>query len=71
MPIKVTLINANVDQHQLDFEVYDPNSSKKLHSNNDHGNNKRKFNNDRTRRYGNRSNFHQNTNHPHFSKYKH
>lgn len=71
MPIKVTLINANIDQHQLDFEVYDPNSSKKLHANNDHRGNKRKFNNDRTRRNGNRNNFHQNTNHPHFSKYKH
>lgn len=24
MPIKVTLINANVEQHQLDFEIYEP-----------------------------------------------
>lgn len=29
MPIKVTLINANVEQHQLDFELYDPNAKEK------------------------------------------
>lgn len=29
MPIKVTLINANVEQHQLDFELYDPKAKKK------------------------------------------
>ncbi|KRL63908.1 ribonuclease R [Lactobacillus psittaci] len=32
MPIKVTLINANVEQHQLDFEIYDPNAPKKAHN---------------------------------------
>lgn len=32
MPIKVTLINANVDQHQLDFELYDPNAPKRERS---------------------------------------
>lgn len=43
MPIKVTLINANVEQHQLDFEVYDPNAPK--HRHNDRGmNNKRRGN---------------------------
>lgn len=43
MPIKVTLINANVEQHQLDFEVYDPNAPKKRH--NDRGiKNKRRGN---------------------------
>lgn len=29
MPIKVTLINANVEQHQLDFEIYDPKAKHK------------------------------------------
>lgn len=28
MPIRVTLINANIEQHQLDFEIYDPNAPK-------------------------------------------
>ncbi|GAA3635364.1 ribonuclease R [Lactobacillus hamsteri] len=32
MPIKVTLINANVEQHQLDFEIYDPNAPKRPHN---------------------------------------
>lgn len=36
MPLKVTLINANVTQHQLDFEVYDPNAPKR--SQHDRGN---------------------------------
>lgn len=52
MPIKVTLINANVEQHQLDFEVYDPNAPK--HHRNDHRNNRRRgnrgFRNDHGRR---------------------
>lgn len=55
MPIKVTLINANVEQHQLDFEVYDPNAPKKKH--NDRGMNNRKrgnrgFHNDHGHRGG-------------------
>ena len=40
MPIKVTLINANVEQHQLDFEIYDPNAPK--HEHNDRGMNNRR-----------------------------
>ncbi|MEB3364210.1 hypothetical protein SDC49_12380 [Lactobacillus sp. R2/2] len=32
MPLKVTLTNANVEQHQLDFEIYDPNAPKKRHN---------------------------------------
>lgn len=39
MPIEVTLINANVDQHQLDFAIYDPNAPKSTH--NDRGQNNR------------------------------
>ena len=31
MPIKVVLTNANVEQHQLDFEVYDPDAIKRPH----------------------------------------
>lgn len=34
MPIKVKLINADVAQHQIDFEIYDPNTPKI--KNNDH-----------------------------------
>ncbi len=53
MPIKVTLINANVEQHQLDFEIYDPNAPKHAHhdrgmNNKRHGN--RGFRNDHGRR---------------------
>ena len=58
MPIKVTLINANVEQHQLDFEVYDPNAPKKKH--NDRGMN--------DRRRGNRG-FHNNHGHRGGSNY--
>ena len=55
MPIKVTLINANVEQHQLDFEVYDPNAPKKKHR--DRGMNNRRrsnggFHNDHGHRDG-------------------
>ncbi|MCT2878907.1 ribonuclease R [Lactobacillus delbrueckii] len=32
MPIKVVLTNANVEQHQLDFEVYDPDAKKRHHN---------------------------------------
>lgn len=70
MPIKVTLTNANVEQHQLDFEVYDPNAPKSQHNN--RGNNNRRhgnrgFHND----HGHRGGFNKSNNHPHFSKYKH
>lgn len=45
MPIKVKLIRADVEQHQIDFEIYDPNASKRA--------------NNRGRRNGQRSrNFH-------------
>ena len=63
MPIKVTLINANVEQHQLDFEIYDPNAPK--HKHNDRGRHNRRrgsrgFNNNHGRgknfRGNNRSN---------------
>lgn len=55
MPIKVTLINANVEQHQLDFEIYDPNAPK--HKHNDRGMNNRRrgnrgFRNNHGRRGG-------------------
>ena len=76
MPIKVTLTNANIEQHQLDFEIYDPNAPKKAHH--DRGNNNRRrgsrgFHNDHGRRNNdrNRSNFRKNGNHPHISKYNH
>ncbi|MDF7672235.1 ribonuclease R [Lactobacillus sp. ESL0701] len=78
MPIKVTLINANIEQHQLDFEVYDPNAPKHPHHN--RGNNNRRhgsrgFHNDHGHRGGHngssRNGFRKNGNHPHFSKYKH
>ncbi len=76
MPIKVTLTNANIEQHQLDFEIYDPNAPKKAHH--DRGNNNRRrgsrgFHNDHGRHNNdrNRSNFRKNGNHPHISKYNH
>lgn len=72
MPIKVTLTNANVEQHQLDFEIYDPNAPKKAHHNRGHNNRRRGnrgFNNDHGLRGA--SNARKNGNHPHFSKYKH
>ena len=64
MPIKVTLINANVEQHQLDFEVYDPNAPKHKHndrgiSNKQRGN--RGFNNNHGHRGG--RNFHNSRGH--------
>lgn len=55
MPIKVTLINANIEQHQLDFELYDPNAPKKRH--NDRGRGGNRFNrNSRGNNRGNRNN---------------
>ena len=76
MPIKVTLTNANVEQHQLDFEIYDPNAPKKAHHDRDNNNRRRGsrgFHNDHGRRNNdrNRSNFRKNGNHPHISKYNH
>ncbi|TSO26798.1 ribonuclease R [Lactobacillus sp. LL6] len=61
MPIKVTLINANVEQHQLDFEIYDPNAPKRKH--NDRGMNNRRrgnrgFKNNQGRRGEKQHNFH-------------
>ncbi|MGQ5710053.1 ribonuclease R [Lactobacillus sp. PSON] len=60
MPIKVTLINANVEQHQLDFEIYDPNAPKRKH--NDRGMNNRRrgnrgFKNNQGRRGEKQHNF--------------
>ncbi|WLS85229.1 ribonuclease R [Lactobacillus apis] len=76
MPIKVTLTNANVEQHQLDFEIYDPNAPKKAHHDRDNNNRRRGsrgFHNGHGRRNNdrNRSNFRKNGNHPHISKYNH
>ncbi|WEV43271.1 ribonuclease R [Lactobacillus sp. ESL0684] len=78
MPIKVTLINANIEQHQLDFEVYDPNAPKTPHHDrgNRAGRDQRDFHHDRgAKNRGNHNgkkggNYHSNGNHPHFSRYK-
>ncbi|BDR60111.1 ribonuclease R [Lactobacillus xylocopicola] len=71
MPIKVTLTTANVEQHQLDFEVYDPNAPKKgADSQGHHGRRHDGGRNDRNHRSGNRRGGQGNGNHPHFSKYK-
>lgn len=51
MPIKVVLTNANVEQHQLDFEVYDPDAKKRPH--NDRGMGRRS----RDRNFKGRSNY--------------
>lgn len=74
MPLKVTLTNANVEQHQLDFEIYDPNAPKKPHNNRGvkterRGN--RGFRNDHAHKGHYRNNFQKNGNHPHLSRYKH
>lgn len=50
MPIKVVLINANVEQHQLDFEVYDPDAKKRPHNDRGQGRNGRgRYRGDRNR----------------------
>ncbi|RMC42049.1 ribonuclease R [Lactobacillus sp. ESL0233] len=69
MPIKVTLINANIEQHQLDFEIYDPDAPKKAHNDRRHGFKKTQDRN-RSNHRGKRTGFHQSGNHPHLSKYK-
>lgn len=69
MPIKVTLINANIEQHQLDFEIYDPDAPKKAHNDRGHGFKKTQDRN-RSNHRGKRTGFHQSGNHPHLSKYK-
>ncbi|CCI82736.1 ribonuclease R [Lactobacillus hominis] len=50
MPIKVKLIRADVEQHQIDFEIYDPDAPKKAQSRGNRG--KRSFN--KKRRSNNR-----------------
>jgi ribonuclease R len=59
MPIKVTLINANIEQHQLDFEFYDPehkNRNRRERTNKRRGNRNFHNNHGQHRRSG-RSNF--------------
>ena len=60
MPIKVKLIRADVEQHQLDFEIYDPNATKKKnkHSQNRRGRNFERSHsrNRNNRNYGGRNN---------------
>ncbi|RHW54218.1 ribonuclease R [Lactobacillus bombicola] len=70
MPIKVTLINANIEQHQLDFEIYDPDAPKKAHNDRGHGFKKTQDRSNRSNHRGKRTGFHQSGNHPHLSKYK-
>lgn len=56
MPIKVKLIRADVEQHQLDFEIYDPNASK-THNNRRGRNFERSYSRNRNNRnYGGRNN---------------
>ncbi|KJY65347.1 Ribonuclease R [Lactobacillus helsingborgensis] len=74
MPLKVTLTNANVEQHQLDFEIYDPNAPKKRHNSGGFKNERRGnrgFRNDHAHKGHYRNNFQKNGNHPHLSRYKH
>ena len=74
MPLKVTLTNANVEQHQLDFEIYDPNAPKRSHNNRGTKNERRGnrgFRNDHAHKGHYRNNFQKNGNHPHISKYNH
>ena len=74
MPIKVTLINANVEQHQLDFEIYDPNAPKRKH--NDRGMNNRRhgnrgFKNNQGRRGEKQHNFRGRKNNRNSRSFKH
>ncbi|MDE7049331.1 MAG: S1 RNA-binding domain-containing protein, partial [Lactobacillus sp.] len=62
MPIKVKLIRADVEQHQLDFEIYDPNAPKRPQRSNNRG--KRSFNKGRRNNNGKGNNsFHVNNGH--------
>ncbi len=60
MPIKVKLIRADVEQHQIDFEIYDPNAPKNPQSKGNKGkrsfNKGRRSNNSRRRSSNNRNN---------------
>ncbi|MBP2057692.1 ribonuclease R [Lactobacillus colini] len=49
MPIKVKLIRADVEQHQIDFELYDPNASKRNNDYRRNGQRPRNFNNSYSR----------------------
>ena len=53
MPIKVKLIRADVEQHQLDFEIYDPNAPK--HNNRDRNHHGRNFERSYSRNRNNRN----------------
>ena len=62
MPIKVKLINADVEQHQLDFEIYDPNAKKRPQRGYSRG--KRSFNKGHRNNNGkNNKSFHVNNGH--------
>ena len=43
MPIKVKLIRADVEQHQIDFEIYDPNAPKRDNKRGKNGQRRRNF----------------------------
>lgn len=57
MPLKVTLTNANIEQHQLDFEIYDPNAKKTKHNDRGLGHSRRNGKGSRDRRRGGRSSY--------------
>ena len=54
MPIKVKLIRADVEQHQLDFEIYDPNASKSRNKR-DHNRRGRNFEKSHSRNRNNKN----------------
>ena len=69
MPIKVKLIRADVEQHQLDFEIYDPNAPKRPQRSNNRG--KRSFDKGRKNDGNKRNNNTSHVNNGHNFKIRH
>ena len=69
MPIKVKLIRADVEQHQLDFEIYDPNATKRPQRSNNHG--KRSFDKGRKNNVNKRNSNTSHVNNGHNFKIRH
>ncbi len=69
MPIKVKLIRADVEQHQLDFEIYDPNAPKRPQRSNNRG--KRSFDKGRKNGGNKRNNNTSHVNNGHNFKIRH
>ena len=69
MPINVMLIRADVEQHQLDFEIYDPNAPQRPQRSNNHG--KRSFDKGRKNNVNKRNSNTSHVNNGHNFKIRH